>query len=104
MTTGVPRQSSDVKKIHVKNWGYYATKEALVKDEELIAMAQHYFIRYEAAAATSFSRLRRPWIQTIEAKASVEEAYESLDATTWMTFFCVKTTLSLKETNMSLSN
>jgi len=54
----------------------------LVKDEELIAMAQHYFIRYEAAAATSFSRLRRPWIQTIEAKASVEEAYESLDATT----------------------
>jgi len=55
---------------------YYATKEALVKDEELIAMAQHYFIRYEAAAATSFSRLRRPWIQTIEAKASVEEAYE----------------------------
>ena len=54
-------------------------------------MAQHYFIRYEAAAANSFSRLQRPWIQTIEAKASVEEAYESLETDFNDIFLCENT-------------
>lgn len=39
-------------------------------------MTQHYFIRYEAAAAGSMSRIRHPWIKAIEQDAPVEEAYE----------------------------
>lgn len=54
---------------------YYPTKEALVKDEELLAMAEHFFIDSEAAAAGSMGR-RHPWVKIIDADAPVEEAYE----------------------------
>ncbi|CAK9033947.1 unnamed protein product [Durusdinium trenchii] len=58
---------------------YYATKEDLVRDEELVSMAQHYFIRYESASAScAFARAAggAPWIQSIDEAAVVEVAYE----------------------------
>ena len=41
-------------------------------------MAEHYFLRCEAAAAASTSRMHKPWIKVIEEDAPVEEAYELL--------------------------
>mmetsp|Transcript_76798 Transcript_76798/g.183983 ORF Transcript_76798/g.183983 Transcript_76798/m.183983 type:complete len:652 (-) Transcript_76798:75-2030(-) len=55
---------------------YYPSKEALVKDPELIAMAKHYFSRLEAASAESLSRIRAPFITTVDQSIDVNQAWE----------------------------
>ena len=75
------RQASEIYEIYcrfLRNYldCYYSRKQDLVHDEELFAMAQHYFIRYEAASASSLGRLRRPWIEGIANDANVDKAYD----------------------------
>ncbi|CAK9005933.1 unnamed protein product [Durusdinium trenchii] len=55
---------------------YYAKKEDLVQDQELVAMAQHYFARYEAVSAHALGRIRMPWIQAPNNDEDVCAAYD----------------------------